>query len=215
MPNPNDILNIIHNYIVINQGNFVNKLLTSTVQLLAVVEPFGLIPILMNLTKKMEKASSNAMSKTAAITSALLLTIFGLAGVQILSAFGITVNSFMVAGGSLLFIVSLEIMRHGELRNIEKDLQGTGVVPIAFPLIAGPGAITSVIISQQKDGPIVTILSIIIVISITYLVLWSIKPLYRILGNRGSEVISRIFAVILAAIAIQYIVEGLKNIIVK
>lgn len=215
MPNPNDILNIIHNYIIINQGNFVNKLLTSTVQLLAVVEPFGLIPILINLTKKMEKASSNAMSKTAAITSALLLIIFGLAGVQILSAFGITVNSFMVAGGSLLFIVSLEIMRHGELRNIEKDLQGTGVVPIAFPLIAGPGAITSVIISQQKDGPVVTILSIIIVISITYLVLWSIKPLYRILGNRGSEVISRIFAVILAAIAIQYIVEGLKNIIVK
>jgi multiple antibiotic resistance protein len=215
LPNPNDILNIIHNYIIINQGNFVNKLLTSTVQLLAVVEPFGLIPILINLTKKMEKASSNAMSKTAAITSALLLIIFGLAGVQILSAFGITVNSFMVAGGSLLFIVSLEIMRHGELRNIEKDLQGTGVVPIAFPLIAGPGAITSVIISQQKDGPIVTILSIIIVISITYLVLWSIKPLYRILGNRGSEVISRIFAVILAAIAIQYIVEGLKNIIVK
>ncbi|HXT84455.1 MAG TPA: MarC family protein [Verrucomicrobiae bacterium] len=215
MSNPTDILNIIHNYIIVNQDNFVNKLLTSTVQLLAVVEPFGIIPILINLTKKMEKASSNAMSKTAAITSALLLIIFRLAGTQILSAFGITVNSFMVAGGSLLFIVSLEIMRHGELRNIEKDLQGTGVVPIAFPLIAGPGAITSVIISQQKDGPIVTILSIMIVISITYVVLWSIKPLYRILGNRGSEVISRIFAVILAAIAIQYIVEGLKNIIVK
>lgn len=215
LSNPTDILNIIHNYIIVNQDNFVNKLLTSTVQLLAVVEPFGIIPILINLTKKMEKASSNAMSKTAAITSALLLIIFGLAGTQILSAFGITVNSFMVAGGSLLFIVSLEIMRHGELRNIEKDLQGAGVVPIAFPLIAGPGAITSVIISQQKDGPIVTILSIMIVISITYVVLWSIKPLYRILGNRGSEVISRIFAVILAAIAIQYIVEGLKNIIVK
>jgi len=215
LSNPTDILNIIHNYIIVNQDNFVNKLLTSTVQLLAVVEPFGIIPILINLTKKMEKASSNAMSKTAAITSALLLIIFRLAGTQILSAFGITVNSFMVAGGSLLFIVSLEIMRHGELRNIEKDLQGTGVVPIAFPLIAGPGAITSVIISQQKDGPIVTILSIMIVISITYVVLWSIKPLYRILGNRGSEVISRIFAVILAAIAIQYIVEGLKNIIVK
>ncbi|HEY6536004.1 MAG TPA: MarC family protein [Candidatus Nitrosocosmicus sp.] len=215
MSNPTDILNIIHNYIIVNQDNFVNKLLTSTVQLLAVVEPFGIIPILINLTKKMEKASSNAMSKTAAITSALLLIIFGLAGTQILSAFEITVNSFMVAGGSLLFIVSLEIMRHGELRNIEKDLQGTGVVPIAFPLIAGPGAITSVIISQQKDGPIVTILSIMIVISITYVVLWSIKPLYRILGNRGSEIISRIFAVILAAIAIQYIVEGLKNIIVK
>ncbi|MGN6624736.1 MAG: MarC family protein, partial [Candidatus Nitrosocosmicus sp.] len=113
------------------------------------------------------------------------------------------------------FIVSLEIMRHGELRNIENELQGTGIVPIAFPLIAGPGAITSVIISQQKDGLIVTIISIIIVISITYIILRSINSIYRILGNRGSEVISRIFAVILAAIAVQYIVEGLKNIILK
>jgi multiple antibiotic resistance protein len=110
--------------------------------------------------------------------------IFAIAGTQILSTFGITVNSFMVASGALLFIVSLEIMRHGELRNIENELQGSGVVPIAFPLIAGPGAITSVIISQQKYGPIVTLLSIIIVIGITYLVLRSINSIYRILGNR-------------------------------
>jgi multiple antibiotic resistance protein len=163
----------------------------------------------------MEKETSKALSKTAAVTSATLLMIFAIAGTQILSAFGITVNSFMVAGGALLFIVSLEIMRHGELRNIENELQGTGVVPIAFPLIAGPGAITSVIISQQKDGTIVTLFSIIIVIGITYLVLRSINPIYRILGNRGSEIISRIFAVILAAIAIQYMVEGLRNIIMK
>ena len=121
----------------------------------------------------------------------------------------------MVAGGALLFIVSLEIMRHGVLRNIENDIQGPGVIPIAFPLNHGPGAITSVIISQQKDGLVVTIISIIIVISITYLILRSIGPIYRILGNRGSEVISRIFAVIFTAIAIEYIVEGLRNIIIK
>jgi multiple antibiotic resistance protein len=209
------LLHFIHYYISIGPGNFFNNVLTSTIQLLAVVEPFGIIPILINLTKKMEKETSKALSKTAAVTSATLLMIFAIAGTQILSAFGITVNSFMVAGGALLFIVSLEIMRHGELRNIENELQGTGVVPIAFPLIAGPGAITSVIISQQKDGTIVTLFSIIIVIGITYLVLRSINPIYRILGNRGSEIISRIFAVILAAIAIQYMVEGLRNIIMK
>ncbi len=209
------LLHFIHHDIIINPDNFFNNVLTSTIQLLAVVEPFGIIPILINLTKKMEKETSKALSKTAAVTSAILLMIFAIAGTQILSTFGITVNSFMVAGGVLLFIVSLEIMRHGELRNIENELQGSGVVPIAFPLIAGPGAITSVIISQQKDGPIVTLLSIIIVIGITYIVLRSINSIYRILGNRGSEIISRIFAVILAAIAIQYIVEGLRNIIMR
>src|SRR3954453_5679364 len=212
---PIELLTFMNHNIIVIPDNFFNRILTSTIQLLAVVEPFGIIPILINLTKKMEKETSKALSKSAAITSALLLMIFGIAGTQILAAFGITVNSFMVAGGALLFIVSLEIMRHGELRNIENDIQGTGVIPIAFPLIAGPGAITSVIISQQKDGLVVTIISIIIVISITYLILRSIGPIYRILGNRGSEVISRIFAVILAAIAIQYIVEGLRNIVMK
>ncbi|MGN6349710.1 MAG: MarC family protein [Candidatus Nitrosocosmicus sp.] len=211
---PIEFLIVIKNSITTPDYLF-NKILTSTIQLLAVVEPFGIIPILINLTKKMEKETSKALSKSAALTSAILLMVFGIAGAQILSIFGITINSFMVAGGALLFIVSLEIMRHGELRNIEKELQGTGIVPIAFPLIAGPGAITSVIISQQKDGLIVTIISIIIVISITYIILRSINSIYRILGNRGSEVISRIFAVILAAIAVQYIVEGLKNIILK
>ena len=210
------LVNIFNHFInLVLPNDFFNKILTSTIQLLVVVEPFGIIPILISLTKKMEKETSKALSKSAALTSALLLMIFGIAGTQILAVFGITVNSFMVAGGALLFIVSLEIMRHGELRNIENDIQGPGVIPIAFPLIAGPGAITSVIISQQKDGLIVTIISIIIVISITYLILRSIGPIYRILGNRGSEVISRIFAVILAAIAIQYIVEGLRNIIIK
>ena len=89
----------------------------------------------------------------------------------------------MVAGGTLLFIILLEIMRHGELRNLETGFQTTGIVPIAFPLIAGPGTITSVIISQQKDGLIVTLLSIIIVIRMTYVVL-VINPIYRILANR-------------------------------
>jgi multiple antibiotic resistance protein len=212
---PIELLTFINHNIIVIPDNFFNRVLTSTIQLLAVVEPFGIIPILINLTKKMEKETSKALSKSAAVTSAILLIIFGVAGTQILSTFGITLNSFMVAGGTLLFIMSLEIIRHGELRNLESGLQGTGIVPIAFPLIAGPGAITSVIISQQKVGLIVTLLSIILVISITYLVLRSINPIYRILGNRGSEVISRIFAVILTAIAIQYIVEGLRNIILK
>ena len=138
-----DLLNFINSIFVI-PDNFFNKILTYTIQLLAVVEPFGIIPILINLTKKMEKETSKALSKSAALTSALLLMIFGIAGTRILSVFGITVNSFMVAGGALLFIVSLEIMRHGELRNIENDIQGTGVIPIAFPLIAEPGAILQI-----------------------------------------------------------------------
>ncbi len=96
---PMELLNFINSVFII-PDNFFNKVLTSSIQLLAVVEPFGIIPILINLTKEMEKETSKALSKTAAVTSALLLMVFGIAGTQILSTFGITVSSFMVAGGA-------------------------------------------------------------------------------------------------------------------
>jgi multiple antibiotic resistance protein len=81
-------------------------------------------------------------------------------------------------------------------------------------LLAGPGAITSVIISYQTSGIIVTILSIAIVIAITYLILLLVDPIYRVLGKRGSMVVTRVFAVVVAAFAVQYIVEGVKQIYV-
>ena len=87
----------------------------------------------------------------------------------------------------------------------------SGVVPLAFPLLAGPGAITSVIISFQTAGLIVTIVSIAIVISFTYLVLRFVNPIYRLIGRRGSMIITRVFAVFIAAIAVQYIVQGAKH----
>ena len=82
-------------------------------------------------------------------------------------------------------------------------------IPLAFPLLAGPGAITSVMISFQTGGLIVTMLSISIVIVITYIILRLVNPIYRILGRRGSMIFTRIFAVLIAAIAVQYIVQGL------
>jgi multiple antibiotic resistance protein len=85
---------------------------------------------------------------------------------------------------------------------------------LAFPLLAGPGAITSVIISFQTAGLIVTMLSIVIVVSATYIVLLLVNPIYRLLGRRGSMIITRVFAVFIAAIAVQYIVQGVKHLFI-
>ena len=82
---------------------------------------------------------------------------------------------------------------------------------MAFPLLAGPGAITSVMISFQTAGLIVTMLSISIVIIITYMILRLVNPIYKVLGRRGSMIFTRIFAVLVAAIAVQYIVQGAKH----
>jgi multiple antibiotic resistance protein len=192
---------------------FFDNLLKSTIALFVVIDPIGSVPLFIAITEQLEKDERKSVSKIAIVTAAGLLIVFAVAGTQILAIFGITIFSFMVAGGVLLFIVSIELLIHGVWRfGSSGSASGeSGVVPLAFPLLAGPGAITSVIISFQTAGLIVTIVSIAIVISFTYLVLRFVNPIYRLLGRRGSMIITRVFAVFIAAIAVQYIVQGAKH----
>jgi multiple antibiotic resistance protein len=166
----------------------------------------------MALTQKLERVERVSVTKTAIATAAGLLFVFAVAGTQLLSIFGITLASFMVAGGILLFIVAIEFLMHGEWRLGSVGAQSeTGVVPIAFPLLAGPGAITAVIISFQTAGLAVTALSIVIVIGITYVILRYVDRIYRVLGRRGSIIVTRVFAVLIAAIAVQFVVDGIRE----
>jgi multiple antibiotic resistance protein len=170
------------------------------------------VPVFIALTHKMERAEMASVTKTAIITAAGLLVVFAVAGTQILSIFNITISSFMMAGGVLLFIVAIELLTHGEWRFAGAGGQGeSGVVPLAFPLLAGPGAITAVMISFQTAGLIVTALSVAIVIGITYIVLRYVDRIYRVLGRRGSIIVTRVFAVLIAAIAVQFIVDGARG----
>jgi multiple antibiotic resistance protein len=190
---------------------FQTDIITSAIALFVVIDPIGNIPLFIAFTKNLEKAEHKTVSKTAILTAAGLLLLFGVAGTQILQLFGITIFSFMIAGGTLLFIIAIELLTYGEWRFVGKVKEEVGVVPIAFPLLAGPGSITAVIISYQTSGFLITFLSIIIVIAITYIILRMVNPIYKVLGNRGSMIISRVFAVIIAAIAVEYIVEGIRN----
>jgi multiple antibiotic resistance protein len=190
-------------------------LLKSTIALFVVLNPIGTVPLFIAITQNMKKEERKAVSKTAIITSGIVLTVFAIAGTGILMLFGITIFSFMIAGGVLLFIVAIELLTHGVWRFGGGSVPGeSGVVPLAFPLLAGPGAITSVIISYQTAGFVVTILSIAIVIGITYIILFFVNPIYRLLGRRGSMIVTRVFAVFIAAITIQYIVEGAERLFV-
>jgi multiple antibiotic resistance protein len=196
-------------------NTFTDDLLKSVVSLFVVVNPLGKVPILITLTQRMEKQNKKLVSKNAVITTAVLLTVFAVAGIQLLSIFGISIFSFMIAGGVLLFIISIEFITHGEWRYGRSSISGdSGIVPLAFPLLAGPGAITTVIISLQAYGWIVSIISIVFVVILTYLIFPLQNPISRILGRRGSIVTTRVFAIFLAAIAVQYIVEGLRQLLV-
>jgi multiple antibiotic resistance protein len=190
---------------------FQTEIITSVIALFVVIDPIGNIPLFIAFTKKLEKAEHKTVSKTAILTAAALLLLFGMAGTQILQLFGITIFSFMIAGGTLLFIIAIELLTYGEWRFAGGVKEEVGVVPIAFPLLAGPGSITAVIISYQTSGFLITFSSIIIVMAITYVILRMVNPIYKVLGNRGSMIVSRVFAVIIAAIAVEYIVKGIKN----
>jgi multiple antibiotic resistance protein len=199
------------NDLIMVPPTFQTDIITSVIALFIVIDPIGNIPLFIAFTKKLEKAEHKTVSKTAILTAAALLLLFGVAGTQILQVFGITIFSFMIAGGTLLFIIAIELLTYGEWRFAGSVKEEVGVVPIAFPLLAGPGSITAVIISYQTSGFLITFLSIIIVMAITYVILRMVNPIYKVLGNRGSMIVSRVFAVIIAAIAVEYIVEGIKN----
>ena len=207
-----DIVSIVSHDLFSFLNIFGDDLLRSTIALFVVINPIGIIPLFASITQKMQKKERNRVLKTTVITAGALLMTFAVAGTQILSIFGITISSFMIAGGILLFVVSIELLTHGGWRFGGTVSDESGVVPLAFPLLAGPGAITTVILSFQTSGLIVTTLSIAIVIGLTYIVFYLTGTIYRILGRRGSLIITRIFAVLVAAIAVQYVVDGLKTI---
>src|SRR5688500_614128 len=96
---------------------FTDDLLKSVISLFVVVNPIGQVPLFIALTQKMEKQNKKLVSKNAIITTAVLLTVFAIAGIQLLSIFGISIFSFMIAGGILLFIISIEFLTHGEWRH--------------------------------------------------------------------------------------------------
>ncbi|HET6589868.1 MAG TPA: MarC family protein [Candidatus Nitrosocosmicus sp.] len=201
-------------------NSFGLEIMRSTIALFVVINPIGTLPLFISITNKISKQERNQVSKTAVITAGGLLIVFAVLGTQILSFFGITIASFMVAGGILLLIISLQLITSGGWKFVAGGNGGgkgiaeadeSGVVPLAFPLLAGPGAITSVLLSFQTSGLVITIFSIVIVIGLTYIIYYYTDPIHRILGRRGALITTRVFAILVAAIAVQYIVDGFKS----
>jgi hypothetical protein len=118
----------------VTSDTFGEDLLKAVISLFVVVNPIGKVPIFVTLTDKMEKQNKKLVSKNAIVTTAVLLTVFAVAGVQLLSIFGISIFSFMVAGGVLLFIISIEFLTRGEWRYSSSSVYGDSwIVPLAFP----------------------------------------------------------------------------------
>lgn len=189
---------------------FVLELLKATIALFIVLDPLGNIPIFLNLTAGMSKQEKRKTFRIACIVTFALLMVFVLIGQKLLDLFGISIGSFMIAGGILLLILAIKILVYGSWEEKDVGSESIGAVPIAFPLLVGPGAITTAIVIIETAGLIIAVLSVLTTITITWLILRHIDLVYYILGKTGSIVVARVMAVFIAAIAVDFIVEGIK-----
>ncbi len=187
-----------------------NDLLRSAVSLFIVMDPIGLVPLIVSLTSNLTKEQIKKVVRSTIYTAASLLLAFALAGHQILQLFGVSLESFSIAGGLLLLLLSFELLLKGwELKGNAIEV---GAVPLAFPLLVGPGAITTTIITLERYGIAVALLSVSIAIILTLIVFNFMHMLNRLLGQLGSLIVSRVMAILIAAIAIEFIISGIESI---
>ncbi|MEM2926342.1 MAG: MarC family protein [Candidatus Bathyarchaeia archaeon] len=187
------------------------QILKATISLFVVIDPIGNIPLFIGLTEKLSQEERRRIFHMASWVAFLLLITFALAGQQVLLIFGVKLYSLMMAGGILLLIIAVRILLSGGWHEKSDGPEDMGVVPIAFPLLVGPGAMTTTLVTLQADGAFVSLLAVLINFAIIWLVLRFIEPIYKILGRTGSQVIARIMAVFIAALAIELVFEGYLN----
>jgi multiple antibiotic resistance protein len=183
--------------------------------LFIIVDPFGNVPIFMGLTEKFSNAQRSKVFNTAIFVGVVLLLVFAFTGHEIFLIFGISVESFRIAGGLLLLITSMRILVSGSLYESTEPMESLGAVPIAMPLLVGPGAITTTILNLKLYGTLVTIISVLIVLFLTWVILRYVNSIYRVLGKTGSVVIARVMSLLLAAIAVQFILVGITQFLVN
>jgi multiple antibiotic resistance protein len=191
------------------------------VTLFVTIDPAGLAPIFLGLTAGMSPAKRAEVAVRGTLAALGILVFFALAGTAVLDLFGITIHAFRIAGGLLLFTIAFEMIferrqerqQRSAARAVTADeVHNTAIFPLAIPLIAGPGAISAtILLSGQFGGVTMRALLIAIVavsLAVTYLTLLLAQRIERYLGPTGRTVLTRLLGVILAALAVQFVADG-------
>lgn len=203
-----------------------DSIFNAFVTLLVTIDPPGLAPLFLAVTRGMNRDERQQVSVRASIMGFAVLALFAVAGAAILTVFGITLPAFRVAGGFLLFFIAFEMVferrqdRKEKISDvaITKDhIHNIAAFPLAIPLIAGPGAISAtVLLSGSFDGWVgqVTLVGIIFIcLALTYLVFVLSERIDRFLGQTGRSILTRLLGVILAALAVQFVADGIKALV--
>lgn len=201
----------------------IQEYLKFLVALVAIVNPVGTIPVFINLTANQDSRTRHRNGQTASLAMGLILVAVLFSGEAILRFFGITVGSFRVGGGILILLMALSMLHakmshvkqtaEEELDSAERD--SVAVVPLATPLLAGPGAISTVILYAQRSDSATHYLYMcgaIVALSGLTLLLFRLAPtIARLLGKTGINIVTRLMGLIMAAMGVEFIANGLRQ----
>lgn len=191
--------------------------------LFVVIDPPGCAPIYAGLTKQATSAQARSMALRAVAIAAVILLVFAFFGEALLGALHIDLDSFRIAGGFMLFWIAFEMVFEKRTQRREEradkvsasEVEDVSVFPMAMPMLAGPGAIAAVmLLMNEADGwpqRLEVFAALGVVLAITAAALVAAGPLIRLLGDKVEAVVTRLLGVLLAALAAQYVIDGLKG----
>ena len=198
--------------------------MSAFVTLFVVIDPIGIMPIFLALTQGMTPQRRRVMALRAVLCAVLILTLFSLAGESVLGFLGISLAAFQIAGGLLLFFIAFEMLfeirtkrrnEKGKLNERDEAEQDPSIFPLAMPLIAGPGAIASIIllIGQAAQAPLnllVIYAAMLCVMAIVFTLFILAHRFESLLGDTGILLMTRLLGMLLAALSVQFVLNGLK-----
>ena len=193
------------------------------VTLFVVIDPPGCAPIFAGLVSGATPEQARSMAIRASFIAALILLLFALLGEQLLGALHIELNSFRIAGGIMLFLLALEMVFEKRTQRREKraeqvrasaEVEDVSVFPVAIPMLAGPGSITTIMLlmarAEGTRSTLVILAALACVMVLSLLALLTAEPIMKLLGAKVEAVITRLLGVLLGALAAQYVLDGLR-----
>jgi len=191
------------------------------VALFVIIDPIGLAPLFVAMTQGMDAPRRRGIAIRATVVAFGLLLLFGLAGEAVLSFLGISMPAFRIAGGVLLFLTALDMLfeRRTQRRQGQADAphaDDPSVFPLAIPLIAGPGSIATMILLTGQDATNVAHVAIVhgvmlLVLACVFILFMLAGQLERLLGPTGINVVTRLLGMLLAALSVQFVIDGMRD----
>jgi multiple antibiotic resistance protein len=206
----------------------IDQLLKFFVTFLVVVEPIGVIPIFVAMTIGDTEAARRRMARKGVAIAGLIFLLFALGGGAFLRTMNISLDAFRIFGGLLLFLIALEMVfarPSGSRTSQTEEQEGMqrtdiSVFPLAFPFIAGPGSLATILLAfgPAVDHPMVYVgllICVFVALVCVLLTLYLASPIMKLMGVTGAQVLNRLFGVVLGALAVQYVIDGLRGSLVS